>query len=62
MTREEVEMATESMVICMNDLHRCVRLGPANTFKPEGEKRMTLTEFLAWVRDKGEQVKERGWV
>jgi hypothetical protein len=52
MDEETLGMAAGSIITCMNDLKLCVRLGPGNTFKPEGEVKMSLTEFLRWVRDK----------
>ena len=51
MTAHELEMAQDSILKVMNEKRRCVRLGPGNTFKPEGEIKMSLTEFLAWARE-----------
>ncbi len=34
---------------CINDLRLCVRLGPGQTFKPEGHESMTGDAFVYWV-------------
>jgi hypothetical protein len=49
MDKYTLEAAQQSILVCINDFQRCVRIGSDGTFKPEGESKMGLTEFIAWV-------------